>query len=197
MTIKIFGSKITISFLFTALIALLLLFDKSGIFVLALIAIIIHETGHLLAMKLLKQTPLEIRMMPAGVIITKNKILTSFKDEFIIASGGIILNLYFTIIFVIFYKCQISERFFLSLAIINIIIAIFNMLPIYGLDGYDMLRILLCRKNEKAHIMIIISSVTICLILILGIILFYKYYNPTLMITALYLIILTILNLKR
>ena len=197
MTIKIFGSKITISFLFTALIALLLLFDKSGIFVLALIAIIIHETGHLLAMKLLKQTPLEIRMMPAGVIITKNKILTSFKDEFIIASGGIILNLFFTIIFVIFYKYQISQRFFLSLAIINIIIAIFNMLPIYGLDGYDMLRILLCRKNEKAHIMIIISSVTICLILILGIILFYKYYNPTLMITALYLIILTILNLKR
>ncbi|OJU10134.1 MAG: hypothetical protein BGN88_12200 [Clostridiales bacterium 43-6] len=193
MTFKIFGCKITVSFLFTALIALLLLFDRSSIFVLTLISVIIHESGHLIMMKLLNQVPDAIKVIPAGVIITKNKIC-SYRDEILISSGGIFFNVIITAVFSVLYRFHISENFSLSVAMVNLFIAFFNMLPVNGLDGYEIIKNI---TRCKSHRMTVVSVVTLVLLLIFGVVLFYWYFNPTLMITSVYLIILTILNFKR
>ena len=54
---RLFGTEVYISFLFMAVITIMLATDRTGLILPSLFAIIMHEAGHLFAMWLLECAP--------------------------------------------------------------------------------------------------------------------------------------------
>lgn len=95
--------------------------------------IIIHELGHVFASLLFKWKIEKIILLPLGAITIYNqKINTPLKEEFIVSIMGIIFQIVF---YNMFYKNNILYSY------CNKIILIFNLIPIYPLDGSKILNI--------------------------------------------------------
>lgn len=130
MNFEIFDVKIKISFLFTVYLALITVFDKTGEILYFFIAAGIHEAAHLLIMCLLKSKPKEILLVPGGINIVGNGLISSFDDLIILLSGPI-SNL---ICYFLFSGVFSSA---------SLLLFIYNILPVKGLDGGSILQILL------------------------------------------------------
>ena len=122
---------------------LMLAFDSASMTVLTVTAAITHELGHILVMSLItRNTPALPRAVISGFRISPGRIL-SYKEEAILAFGGPALNLLVFIVLIPFFK---SDYIFMF-AVLNLLTAISNMIPINGYDGYRILRAVLYRFN--------------------------------------------------
>ena len=72
MKFKFLGTEIYISFLFCAVICFMLALDRTGLIIPTLFAVLIHETGHLLAMWAADCQPRAIRLIPTSVQIVRS-----------------------------------------------------------------------------------------------------------------------------
>ena len=149
--------KINYSFIFLCLFSLYIgYFD---ILLFFLLSLLIHELGHILFIKLFKIKINNFSLSLYGGCLNINTIqynsLKKYK-KFLIYIGGIFFNFIF---FIMFIDTLFSK--------VNLILLIFNLLPIYPLDGYNILNIFI--KNKK-----IINDLTILLITILLIICIYN-----------------------
>ena len=158
----------------------------------------LHELGHLIAGLLLKMKVKKISIMPAGFSIefalTENdynkKILNSNILEIkkiIVAFAGPFVNLMIMTMFLFLAKeSEISKNIIYS----NFLIAIFNLLPIYPLDGGRILKSIICLgKKRKCAILYTnkISNMTLFLISFLFSILIYYYKNWAIIVMLIYL----------
>lgn len=113
------------------------------IYVIMILFAIVHELGHLLMGLMLKMKPERIELMPFGLSISfkvnvqdinkkrGNGSQQVFK-EILVASAGPLTNLIILIFTYVFF----GNSNFSSLVIYaNLLILIFNLLPIYPLDG--------------------------------------------------------------
>ena len=73
MNFTIRDFRLHISFFFLAALTFLLLTDRDGVALHGLLAAMIHESGHLLAMLLLRTPPAELRLCPFGIEIVKRE----------------------------------------------------------------------------------------------------------------------------
>lgn len=157
---------------------------------------LIHELGHLFTGIMLGLKPKALKIMPFGVSIVfktyEEERYVQFKNLIIAAAGpavnafilviGIILNLKTNIIYA------------------NLLITIFNLIPIYPLDGGRIAKaILSLKKGEKRaqEIIIKISNVSIIILTFLTSIIILYYKNIALIFVISYLWILTIKNNKK
>lgn len=113
------------------LLALLynLYFGKKDIFFIAYMFIIMHELAHMIVALILNIDIAEITLLPFGAT-AKYKGKISLKQEFLISIAGPIASLFFAYIY--------HNNTYLK---INLLIFIFNMLPIYPLDGGRILKV--------------------------------------------------------
>lgn len=164
---------------------------------------LIHELGHLIAGLLMGMKPEKIELMPFGVSISfkikveeynkkikKGNILELKK--IIVALAGPITNL-----IIIFLIDQLNINILKSLTIIytNLIIMIFNLLPIYPLDGGRILKGFLHinfgkRKSEKY--INIISKITLIIITSITSIVILYIHNISIVLINIYLLFLVI-----
>ena len=137
----------------------------------------LHEFGHMLVGMILGFKPNSIEIMPFGLSIAfeskadnynkkiKNGTLLTLK-KIIIAASGPITNCIFILLFSIFdlYFFGIDRELILYA---NILIAIFNLIPIYPLDGgrivKGVLHIIYGRKESYRYINIV-SNICISLL---------------------------------
>ena len=126
-----------------------------------LIFCVIHELGHFLAGILMGMNPEKLEIMPFGLSVSfKTKIddynkkigktnLLEIKQIFV-ALAGPLINL-LVILIVAFLKIDTSIKQLILYS--NILILLFNLLPIYPLDGGRILKgilsIILGKKNSK------------------------------------------------
>lgn len=128
------------------------------IYFLFMIFALIHELSHIFIARLLGNKLKKFKIMPIGfsIYIKTNledynkKILKGSKynlNKILIYLAGPLTN-----IVVVFFVYVINKNL-LEIIYINIIIAVFNMLPIYPLDGSKILRnaLKIFFKNEKAY----------------------------------------------
>ena len=189
MTFYLLGIEIYISFLFVMLISIIVFFDSTGYIIPTLLATFLHEIAHLAAMILSKSKPCSIKLIPAGVIITK-KFAISHKADSIILLSGPLANL---ILSMIFFN---TLPYFSA---INFIVGVFNLLPVRGLDGGELLFMLLCVIFGESKTLIILKLLNIILGLVFclfGVLLiFYGKINLSIIIIGIYILLSVIVKL--
>ena len=196
MRFKLFGTEIYISFLFTAVITLMILFDRTGMAVPTICAVILHETAHLFAMWALECAPKKIRLIPASVQITAS-FTKQYRNDIIIAVCGPLANL---ILFLTLYTNYLAYGNTTSLyyALTNLLIAVFNSIPVTGLDGGTVLYCLIAKKHSVRTAQTVLKLITLLIAataIATAIILTLKgKLNITLYIIGIYLIVMCIIK---
>ena len=132
---------------------------------------IAHEMGHYILFKIYNIKVLSIKIYPFGGIITTNKLLNfNPNKELIISLGGISIQLLLYIIFYILLNINLINNYTYNLFIkLNTSLIIFNLLPIYPLDGHIILNSILNKFTSfnKAYNITIISSFIFLIIFII------------------------------
>ena len=158
MRFKVFGTEIYISFLFASVITLMLLFDKTGVILPLLFAVFMHEIGHLFMMYIRAAAPKRIKLIPASVQITK-PFISNYKNDIIISLAGPIVNILLFAVFYFNYKCYLNTTT-LYIALLNLIIGVFNLLPIKGLDGGTVFYCILCKYTNVNKAELILGAIS-------------------------------------
>ena len=110
-----------------------LLFLPVDWFLASIISAAVHEMGHLLVLRCLKQPCLNIRIGVAGAVIETGT-LTPFQELLTAAAGP-----FFSFLPVLFW------RWFPRMAVLALMQGLFNLLPVYPMDGGRILRVILIR----------------------------------------------------
>lgn len=179
---------------------ILLLVNDIKIYIILMIFAMAHEIAHLITGIILGLKPKSISILPYGFKILfdvkvkdlntkigKGTILSIKK--IIIALAGPMVNIIFIIIFWIF-KYKIFGITYDYIVYANMLIAIFNLLPIYPLDGGRVIKEIIHIKygTSKSYSMIIkINEIAISILSIITSILVLYYKNWLLIIVLLYL----------
>lgn len=128
--------------------------EPNGITGICLLFCFTHEFAHLIAMKLFGATVKGIRFYGGGIGISANTDELSTCSRLVIYSAGCFSNFLFAILFCLSGRTEP--------AIVNLSIALFNLMPVNYFDGGMILRLLL-PDSEKA--LETISGVTVVLII--------------------------------
>lgn len=144
------------------------------IYSLLMIFALIHEFGHILAGLFLGMKIKKIEIMALGVRVSFQKNLEEYykeeinkkieKNKLIIAVSGPITNIFTAILFIIF---PIEIKQVDILVYMNVLIALFNLLPIYPLDGGRILKSLLKFKFNTEQTLNYINHISNITIIIL------------------------------
>ena len=124
--------KIEISPAFVAVLCAYFYFDPAGTFFPFLLAVTLHEAGHLITLRLLKSEIHSLRFELCGATIHTAPM--PYLQELLAALAGPAVNL------VLFLCCS---RQFPKFALVNFCLLFYNLLPFYPLDGGRALRALL------------------------------------------------------
>lgn len=197
MKFKLFGTEIYLSFLFMAAITVMLATDKTGYMLPALFAIFLHEAAHLFMMWLLECAPKRIKLIPASVQISTS-LSKRYKNDVLIALSGpcanivVFATLYFNYLA---YKNEVTLYF----ALLNLVIGVFNLLPVKGLDGGTVLYSILCKYTDVNKACLIMRLITIILaisVISVAVLLTVKdKLNISLYIMGIYLLIMSLIKL--
>lgn len=129
-----------------------------------MLLIIVHELGHIIISLCFKWNIDKIIILPFGGLTKFNEIINRpLIEEFLIAIAGII----FQMIFFILVKDKIDYKYF---SIINYFILIFNLIPIYPLDGSKILNVIfnvVTTFKNSILLTIIISYISIISLIIM------------------------------
>lgn len=186
-----FSFKFHWSFVLLGLI--MIYFGQGLIYFCYTITVIFHEFGHALVGKTLGYKLNIIRLMPYGASLSGNNAIFKPKDEILIAIAGPIVNLLIVVLISSiwwFYPISFAytEMFFST----NLSTVLFNLLPIFPLDGG---RILLgtlsakLKRNKAFKITKIIGFIITGFIFISFFLSFFSKLNYTLGINAIFLLI--------
>lgn len=193
MKFKAFGVECEIKFLFVALIAFVSAVDTTLNILLTLIASLLHECGHLAAMMFMRNPPQKVVFELGGInIINQSKTCFSLNEEIIIALSGPFINLILIFLSCFVYTFLKNEKL-LTFASVNIILMVFNLLPIKSLDGGRALFFLLAKNYDISFCKYIVNFFSIFFIIITfawGIYVFaFTGYNFSIIIIAIFLLI--------
>lgn len=148
MSFKIFGVRVQITFYFCAMLCFMLLFRVPTQVLLTVLSSFLHEIGHITAIKCFGGEILNLSLEMTGInIIRRQSVKTSLLKEALIALAGPFVNLCIFLFSIILY-CLFKKEALLILGCVNLLLCVFNLLPIKGLDGGAALYFLaLNRKN--------------------------------------------------
>lgn len=124
--IKLKNTDIVICFSFLAVLTLCILLYSEKVIIISVVSSLLHECGHIAAMRAYGLRIKEIRLYGGGMKITRDISYLSFSKELIITFGGVLVN---------FCLCVFSYCYFKIVFSVNLALLIFNLLPIGYLDG--------------------------------------------------------------
>ena len=152
----------------------------------------LHELGHIIGANFFKMKVEKIEILPCGFSSTFSvKLILNSKNyelkKILVALGGPIVSLMLVILsqYVKFYGITQQEAMYS-----NLLILLFNLLPLYPLDGGRILKGILNMKlgNIKAeYIVDKISSITIILVTIISSIAVYYFKNVAIFLVCIFL----------
>ena len=192
MSFFIKDTEIKIGFLFAASVAALLCFDVGPQVQLSVLSGILHEGGHVFSLLLLGERPQKICFGLFGLtVLRRNDIKLNYKNEIITAFCGPFVNIAICVCALLFYLNYRDNQALFSVVAINAALALFNLLPVSGLDGG---RILECVLFEKSEIILCVTSLVVLIPLtVAGFLTLVKSrYNFSLLLLSVYLLILLV-----
>ena len=185
------GVRCRVSLLFPALVTALLLWQPDGLAVSCLLASLIHEGGHLLAMLVLGVPPRVCTLGAFGMRMNIDDQLINYKKNLLISLAGPLTN---GMAAVILFCLHAYDA-----AMVHIVLAALNLLPAAALDGGEILRCGLCLLglDRCARWVLRLSSALVLLPLaaVSGW-LFLQGKNLTLLIVSAYLVVMIFFSEK-
>lgn len=181
------GVRYRISLLFPALITALLLCQLNGLTVSCLIASVIHEGGHLLAMLMIGAPPRECVLGAFGMRICLEDTLMDYKKNLLVSLAGPCANGTAAVVLIMMH-CSAA-------ASVHVALALLNLLPVKALDGGEIVRCTLALMGWEAiteWVLGVSSFLIATLMVVLGIRLFTNTGNPTLVLVGVYLVMASI-----
>lgn len=163
----------------------------------------LHECGHLIAGILLKLKPAKLEVNPFGLSVIFEEF--GSKDnkfelkKIIIASAGPITN-FIIMLFVIFANIGLNEITREIIIYSNILIILFNLLPIYPLDGGRIIKGILYifkGRNFSNSVTNKIANIGAILLTFAGSIAVYYFKNIAIVLMLVYLWVLIIKENKK
>lgn len=190
--------SIKINFKIFIFIGLFLFFRKFELYFLMMIFGILHELGHLSAGLLFKLKPKRLTIMPVGVMLEFDISEFSFikQKELIISLAGPLVNL---IIYFSALNLNINNEYKNLVIYINLIMFLFNLLPIYPLDGGRIIKsILHIMLGYKKSIIItnLVSNIVVFIVTLLGILFSFYSKSVCIILVIIYIWSLVILENK-
>lgn len=185
---------------------LFLLTKQIEMYAILMIFALIHELGHLCAGVILGFKPESIKINPFGFQVSFKTRVEDYNKhvkkgnelclkKIIIASAGPLVNLFIVLICLLIHKDLIISKEIIIYS--NLLLAIFNLLPIYPLDGGRILKqiIHILKGKKEAHkIVNTISKITVIALTIMISIVILYIHNIALIIIISYLWYLVIKN---
>lgn len=193
---------------------LFLLTSQIEMYIILMIFAIIHELGHLIAGLILKFKPEEVKLTPVGLQIRFKIDSREYNEKIkearslnikkaIIALAGPLTNLIIAVVTIIigYFNANIQNTYIYQIIIYaNFLIAMFNLIPIYPMDGgrvfNELLKIFI--GNKKAYkITYIVSKTILILLTAVASILVLYIHNIAIVIILAYLWYLEVIEIRR
>ena len=185
MKLRVAKIELIVGFEVAAALTAVLLLDREYRVLCCFLAAAIHELGHLFMMKLCGAEPSGINVSLFDIkIIQRSRHSLSFVRDALIILAGPAANL---IMFALFFPfCAVFSA-------VNLMLGAFNLLPASGVDGGQLLFLILLRRfgARKSALITDITTVAVCVpMFFVGLtVLLYSKYNFSLLFLSLYLIL--------
>lgn len=130
-----------------SLIGILFIFIFSGLYIEILLfftVIILHELGHIVVLKILGQKINSFNITIVGGLLDVDYKNLSIFGEVIISLAGVFMNC-LTLIFLRYLDSFYYQDILINY---NVLLIVFNLLPIYPLDGYRFIEAILKIKDD-------------------------------------------------
>ena len=181
-----FGMRWRFSLLFPAMLATLLLWRPDSLAIPCVLASLVHEVGHLLAMLLLGVRPQDFVLGAFGAMMRVDNGEISYKRCVLISLFGPLVN---GVCAIVLQLCRCSIP-----ALINALLAVINLLPAKGLDGGELLHCCLCWSGLEhcaSGVVRITSACVLCCVAAVGFyMMFRRISNGSLLVFSVYLVAL-------
>lgn len=182
--------KIKVNIQIFAIIIILLLTKQIEMYSWLMLFAFIHEIAHMCAGMALKLKPEMLEIEPFGIGIVFESFENTEKNKIIISLAGPLINLLIAITFM-FIKINPQELIINA----NLLLAIFNLIPIYPLDGGRILKAIIKIKDKKGITEDVLNKISNILMILLTagssiLILIYKNIGLLLIIAYLWIIVI-------
>ncbi len=201
MSFSVRHLRFEISFPLAALMTAVILFDSSLSVIVCFASVLLHESGHLLALGHYGCFPETVRLTLFDIaIIDRNKTIRSNKAELIITLAGVTVN-FLTAGIAYWLFCMTPSPILEMLYMTNLSLGLFNSLPVDSLDGGQALLILFSHFLSPYHAVKLLDILSFMILVptaVMGfLVLLRSGYNFTLLLTAMYLMALLLLKNKK
>lgn len=182
--------KIYISFPLLAIMVFFISVDNTYTVLIGFLGAFLHELGHIFVMCIYGKAPKEIKLRLFDIAIVDNNIYRNHYEKLAISAAGITVNFTIFVICTIIYKfCMLN--IFLLFGTVNLLLALFNLLPSDELDGGQILNLIISYKfseNTAKKVMNIISAIITVFLFIFGFFILCNFkYNFTPLLCGIYL----------
>lgn len=164
--------------LFLLLGAFMFWCGRGFLFVIYTVLALMHELAHLIVARKLGYRLNKIRLMPFGAVLEAEQDEFAPSDEIKISLAGPLFNLLFAVIIVALWWVKPAAYYkTVDIMVANLSCGLFNLIPIYPLDGGRVVLAFLSRKFDRVFAAKLMKKATLTfgliLILIFVVALFY------------------------
>lgn len=142
-------------------VLVLFAFEEKFLAIITLLCALIHECGHLICIILIQKGDFTFRSVINGFRIRAHGV-RSYDEEIIIYLSGPIANVF--AFFICFFMAITINTVFITTAIVNLVTALSNLIPIRGYDGYGAIRAAIKKRGVHDGALKILATVSSALI---------------------------------
>lgn len=153
--------KITLHPLFLILGVVLFFMGELTLFLVTSLSALLHELGHFVVAEKLGYTMQKIRLMPFGAELYGDFDSFYDRDEIYIAMAGPVVNFFVCVIILSLWWLKPSlYNYTQEVFTTNLVMGVFNLLPIFPLDGGRIILSYMSKKIERKNAAKIVKNIT-------------------------------------